>query len=96
MVDCEFADEFAENCPKALCVLVYREYNSSPLTVMNYTFTTVFPVTVTVDQPENFTFVIFETNCEGIIEEWPTVKLKPNITVTNPSGKYTCTCTIMC
>ena len=85
-VDCEFAVE----CPLALCVFIYREYNNSTLTVTDYSPTTDFPVSVTVDQPEKFTFAILGVNCEGAIEERPATSLKLDVRAmcTKP-GKYT-------
>ena len=84
-IDCGFTYE----CPLASCVLIYREYNTSTLTVTDYNPTTaVFPVTVTVEQPENFAFAIFGRNCKGEIEEKPATLLKLAATVTTPPGKY--------
>ena len=83
-VDCDFP----EDCPLTSCVLIYREYNNSTLTVIDYSpTTTVFPVTLTVDQPENFTFAIFGRNCEGKLEENPAnVYKKIMRPVTTPPG----------
>ena len=55
-IRCEFADEF----PEASCVLVYRKYNDPYLTVKEYTRSTGFPVTVSVDNPERYTFAVLE------------------------------------
>ena len=89
-IDCGFAVE----CPLALCVLIYREYNNSTLTVIDYSPTTDFPVTVTVDQPEKFTFAIFGVNCEGEIEERPATSMKLEAKVTKSPGKFLCNFTL--
>ena len=82
-VDCEFSEE----CPLTSCVLIYREYENSTLTVIDYNpTTTVFPVTLTVDDPENFTFAIFGRNCEGELEKKPAKTIKAPVT-TSP-GMY--------
>ena len=80
-IDCEFAVE----CPLALCVLIYREYNNSTLTVIDYSPTTLFPVSVNVDQPEKLTLALFGRNCDGVIEEMP-AKRKPDVRST--LGRY--------
>ena len=54
-ISCEFTD-FIEGVS---CVLVYREYTKSILVVEEYPVNTVFPVTVMVDDPNNYTFAIF-------------------------------------
>ena len=93
-IDCEFS----EDCPLTSCVLIYREYNNSTLTVIDYNpTTTVFPVTLTVGQPEKFTFAIFGRNCDGELEEKPAKTLKSNAVTTYPSGKYYCSVqTLLC
>ena len=55
-VMCQFGEEIQE----ASCVLVYREYGDETLVVVEYPQnSTVFPVTVTVDHPGDYTFAIF-------------------------------------
>ena len=54
-IDCEFSETY----PQASCVLVYREYDSPPLTVVDIPQLFVFPVSITVDSPENYTFALF-------------------------------------
>ena len=88
-IDCKFA----VNCPLALCVLIYREYNSSTLTVIDYNPTTEFPISITVDQPEKFTFAIFGINCIGEIEEMPATSLKLEA---KPPATCKCTYNIYC
>ena len=82
IIDCEFADK----CALASCVLIYREYGDASLTVIDYNRTTVFPVSVSVDQPENFTFALFGRNCKGEIEESPAIQLKFDATKTSLPG----------
>ena len=54
---------FKDNIMGALCVLVYRKYNSKTLLVKEYPQNTVFPVTAIVDDDsENYTFAIFGKN----------------------------------
>ena len=55
---CEFADDY----PKASCVLVYRKYNMTHLTVTEYDQSTEFPVTISVDNTEEYTFAVFGKN----------------------------------
>ena len=82
IIDCEFAKE----CVLASCVLIYCEYGDASLTVIDYNrATTVFPVSVSVDQPENFTFALFGRNCKGEIEERPAIQLKFDAMTTSPS-----------
>ena len=85
-IDCSFT----EKCALASCVLIYREYGNASLTVLDYNRSTMFPVNVSIEQPENFTFALFGKNCEGIIEERPAKKLKLN--TINPSGKLVIMC----
>ena len=59
-ITCEFANDY----PEASCVLVYREYNDPYLTVEEYNRSTEFPVTISVDNPEKYTFVVFGKNGE--------------------------------
>ena len=83
-VDCAVAAGY----PEASCVLVYREYGNSTLTVIEFpikSFQPLFPVTVPVIPPENYTFAIFGKN--GVeMEEEPAffVKFKKSSTVDQP------------
>ena len=65
-IECEFID----NIEGASCVLVYREKSNQTLTVKEYPQDTDFPVTVTVDYPENYTFAIFGKQ-GSIIDQTP-------------------------
>ena len=77
-VDCEVTAGY----PEASCVLVYREYGNSTLTVIEFP---QLPKTLTVNRPENYTFAIFGKNGASEIEEKPIfiVKFK-----TSPAGWY--------
>ena len=72
VVDCEFA----EDNPQSSCVLVYREYNSPLLTVADIPQLFDFPVSITVSDPENYTFALFGKNSELGMEEEPAVSIK--------------------
>ena len=54
-----FTCEFKKGIAGASCVLVYREYDSKTLVVVEYPQNTDFPVNHTVDHPGNYTFAIF-------------------------------------
>ena len=69
-ITCYFVDEYVS------CVLVCREYNSSYLTVKEYTHRTEFPVTVSVDNPERYTFAVFMKNGKDGYDTKPVVTLK--------------------
>ena len=80
IITCEFADDY----PEASCVLVYRKYNDPYLTVEEYDRSTEFPVTISVDNPEKYTFAVFGKNGEkGKVPE-PVVLLKDKSHMTNP------------
>ena len=72
MIDCEFS-EVAE---EASCVLVYREYDSPLLTVVDIPHLLHLPVSLTVDSPENYTFVLFGKHPVTGMEEHPVVTVK--------------------
>lgn len=76
-VTCEVSDEY----PKASCVLVYREYNNTHVTVREYDQSTEFPVTISVDTTEDYTFAVFGKNGEDGIEAEPVVTMKGQIHV---------------
>ena len=61
--------KFAKEYPDASCVLVYREYGHSLLTVIEFNQQTYLPVTITVDKPENNTFALFGKSELGMEEE---------------------------
>ena len=71
-VICELTDDY----PEASCVLVYREYNGPYLTVEEYNRSTEFPVTISVDNTERYTFAVFGKNGVDGIEPDPVVLLK--------------------
>ena len=72
VIDCEFA----ETSPQASCVLVYREYGSPLLTVAD--LPQLFPVSITVASPENYTFALFGRDPATGMEEEPVVCVKFN------------------
>ena len=72
VVDCEFA----EDNPQSSCVLVYREYDSPLLTVVEISKPIKFPVSITVSDPENYTFALFGKDSELGMEEEPVVCVK--------------------
>ena len=72
VVDCEFV----EGSPQSSCVLVYREYNSPLLTVADIPQLFDFPVSISVSDPENYTFALFGKDSELGMEEEPVVCVK--------------------
>ena len=68
-IRCEFTDDY----PEASCVLVYREYNDPYLTVEEYDRSTEFPVTISVDSTEKYTFAVFGKNGTSGIDPKPVV-----------------------
>ena len=72
MIDCEFSEVY----PEASCVLVYREYGSPLLTVVDIPQLFDFPVSITVDNPENYTFALFGKNGATSLDEEPLVYTK--------------------
>ena len=78
IVDCQFT----ETHPKASCVLVYREYDSPLLTVIDIPQFLDFPVSVTVEYPENYTFALFGKDSMLSVEEEPLVCIKFSLPVT--------------
>lgn len=55
---CKFADEY----PEASCILIYRKYNTTILTVNKYNGSTVFPLIITVNDSATYTFSVFGMN----------------------------------
>ena len=78
MVDCQFT----ETHPKASCVLVYREYDSPLLTVIDISSFLDFPVSVTVESPENYTFALFGKDSVLGMDKEPMVYIKFTLPVT--------------
>ena len=72
MIDCEFSEVY----PEASCVLVYREYGSPLLTVVDIPQLFDFPVSITVDNPENYTFALFGKNGAIMLDEKPLLYAK--------------------
>ena len=72
IVDCQFT----ETHPKASCVLVYREYDSQLLTVIDIPQFFDFPVSITVEYPENYTFALFGKDSMLGMEEEPIARVK--------------------
>ena len=72
MIDCEFS----EMAQEASCVLVYREYDSPLLTVVDIPHLLHLPVSLTVDSPENYTFALFGKHPVTGMEEHPVVTVK--------------------
>lgn len=68
-VRCEFADDY----PEASCILVYRKYNNPYLTVNELT---MFPVTISINKSEHYTFAVFGKNGVEGIEEEPVITLR--------------------
>ena len=58
------------------CVLVYREYDSPLLTVVDIPHLLHLPVSLTVDSPENYTFALFGKHPVTGMEEHPVVTVK--------------------
>ena len=84
-IRCEFTDDY----PEASCVLVYREYNDPYLTVEEYDRSTEFPVTISVDNTERYTFAVFGKNGIDGFEEEPVITLKNESHVEYPvTSKY--------
>ena len=81
-VDCKVANGY----PEASCVLVYREYGNTMLTINDFSQSFPFPITLSVDKPENYTFAIFGKNGVREIEEESAfiVKFKTPFTVAQP------------
>ena len=78
IVDCQFT----ETHPKASCVLVYREYDSPLLTVIDIPQFLDFPVSLTVEYPENYTFTLFGKDSMLGMDKEPVVCIKFRLPVT--------------
>ena len=78
IVDCQFT----ETHPKASCVLVYREYDSPLLTVIDIPQFLDFPVSITVEYPENYTFALFGKDSVLGMDKDPVVCIKFRLPVT--------------
>ena len=72
VIECEFSEVY----PEASCLLVYREYGSPLLTVVDIPQLFDFPVSITVDSPENYTFSLFGKNGAMSFDEEPLVYTK--------------------
>ena len=65
--------QFAEGYPEASCVLVYREYNNHSLTVIEYSQSTEFPITISIDKSGQYTFAVFGKNGIEEIDQEPVI-----------------------
>ncbi|CAI8007193.1 hypothetical protein GBAR_LOCUS5098 [Geodia barretti] len=72
VIDCEFSEVY----PEASCVLVYREYGSPLLTVVELSQLINFPVSITVDNPENYTYALFGKDSTTGTEEEPVICIR--------------------
>ena len=72
VIHCEFLDVLQE----VSCVLVYREYGSTLLTVVDIPQLLHFPVSLAVDNPENHTFALFGKHPVTGMEEHPVITVK--------------------
>ena len=80
-ITCEFADGYQETS----CVLIYHEYDKPNLIVemFNNSFYE-FPVTITVDDPDKYTFSLFGKNGTSAIEQEPVIRIKMENHATYP------------
>ena len=92
IVDCQFT----ETHPKASCVLVYREYDSPLLTVIDIPQFFDFPVSLTVESPENYTFVLFGKDSVLGMEEEPVARVMFRLRVTGELALLPCSSVILC
>ena len=76
--------EIAVKYPEASCVLIYREYNKTMLTVREYNHSTVFPVSETVDSSKNYTFAVFGKNSKEAIDKKPLKVVKSEAFLMKP------------
>ena len=77
-IRCVFADDY----PEASCVLIYRKYNETPLTVVEYNHTTSFPVSETVEcsDSERCTYSLFGKNGDDGIDREPVIRINGDTT----------------
>ena len=73
VIDCQFSEVSPQG---ASCVLVYREYGTPLLTVIDMPHLLHFPVSLAVDSPENYTFALFGKHPVTGMEEQPIITLK--------------------
>ena len=83
IIICEFADDY----PEASCVLVYRVHDDNLLTVIEYSHTTPFPVSVTLGRYEQSTFSIFGKSGENRIDSRPFTARLIVAMIPSPSGE---------
>ena len=69
---------FKDGTEGASCVLVYRQYGKKTLFGKEYPQNTSFPVTVIVDDPENYTFAIFGKNSSNF-DTRPIIDVKSQV-----------------
>ncbi|CAI8005721.1 hypothetical protein GBAR_LOCUS4371, partial [Geodia barretti] len=82
-IDCEFSEVY----PEASCVLVYREYGNPLLSVVELSQLFDFPVSITVDNPENYTFALFGKNGATSLDEEPLVYTKFSDSATDKTDR---------
>ena len=73
-IDCEFSEGY----PQTSCVLIYRQYDSAVLKVVDIPQLFDFPVSITVESPENYTFALFGKDGEIGLDEEPLFYAKFN------------------
>ena len=82
-IDCKFVKTY----PEASCVLVYRKYDNLLLTVVD--IPQLFPITLTVDNHESYTFALFGKDDTIGMEEYPVITAKFKTIITNlTTGNY--------
>ena len=88
-ITCQFKNVYSESS----CVLVYREYGNTTLTVIEYPHSTEFPVNMTVDNPQRYTFAVFGKSGTDIDEE-PVIAMRlepiksPPISISTSPGIF--------
>ena len=80
-ITCQFNNVYSESS----CVLVYREYGNTTLTVIEYPHSTEFPVNVTVDNPQRYTFAVFGKSGTDIESE-PVIAVRLEAIKTPPTA----------
>ncbi|CAI7991644.1 hypothetical protein GBAR_LOCUS792 [Geodia barretti] len=73
VIDCQFSEVSPQT---ASCVLVYREYGTALLTVVDMPHLLHFPVSLAVHSPENYTFALFGKHPVTGMEEQPLLTFK--------------------
>ena len=72
VINCEFSEAYI----KASCVLICRKYDSPLLTVIEFPKLINFPVSITVENPKNYTFALYgKDSAIGMVES-PAITVK--------------------